>query len=83
MSAPSELERHAATLYQGALAEFVAARNRLAAALKKDGDGELAAAVKGLPKPSATAWAVDQLWWHERERIAALFAATAQLREAL
>jgi hypothetical protein len=83
VSAPSELERHAGTLHQGAIGEFVAARNRLAGELKKGGDAGLAAAVKGLAKPSATAWAIDQLWWHERTTIEALFASAAELRAAL
>lgn len=83
MSTPSELERHAGTLYAGRLAEFVAERNRLSAHVKVAGDAELAKAIKALPKPSATAWAIDQLWWHERALLDALFEAAAELRAAL
>lgn len=83
MSTPSELERHAGTLYAGRLAEFVAERNRLAAHVKVAGDAGLAKAIKALPKPSATAWAIDQLWWHDRPSLDALFEAAAELRAAL
>jgi hypothetical protein len=83
MATPTELERHAGALYAGRLAEFVAERNRLAAHAKVAGDAKLAAAIKALPKPSATAWAIDQLWWHERNSIDPLFAAAAELRAAL
>ncbi|HWB81895.1 MAG TPA: hypothetical protein VG755_43330, partial [Nannocystaceae bacterium] len=83
MSTPSELERHAGTLYAGRLAEFVAERNRLSAHVKVAGDAELAKAIKALPKPSATAWAIDQLWWHDRASLDTLFEAAAELRAAL
>ncbi|MCC7125349.1 MAG: hypothetical protein IT178_10910, partial [Acidobacteria bacterium] len=50
-------------LYQGPLDGFTAARNALAAALKKSGDKAGAERVKALAKPSVTAWAVNQAWW--------------------
>ncbi|MBX7084122.1 MAG: hypothetical protein K1X88_33245, partial [Nannocystaceae bacterium] len=77
------LDALAGPLYRGAMADFTAARNQLAAALAKAGDGAMAKAVKGLPKPSATAWAVDAVHWAEPERIEALLHAAAQLRAAL
>lgn len=83
MSAANELEAHAGALHAGGLGEFVASRNRLAAQVKAAGDAALAASIKALPKPSATAWAVDQLWWHERATVEGLFETAARLREAL
>jgi hypothetical protein len=48
--------------------EFVAARSALAARLKKAGQAEEAERVKAMVKPSATAWAVNQLYCrHRRE----------------
>ncbi|QJU55364.1 hypothetical protein SCB71_20285 [Herbiconiux sp. KACC 21604] len=41
--------------------EFTAARNARAAALKSDGDRELAALVRAFPRPTAAAWAVNAL----------------------
>ncbi len=82
MPAPSELSEHAAALYRGALTEFTAERNRLAAELKSR-DKTLAAAVKALAKPSVSAWAVDQLFWRDEPRFAAFLAAATRLRDAL
>lgn len=48
-------------LYSGDPAEFVATRKRLVAAVRKQGDKELAKTVGALRKPSATAAAVNQL----------------------
>ena len=53
-------------LFQLPLAEFTAARNALAARLKKAGDSEDAERVKALPKPSVPAWAVNQLYRQHR-----------------
>lgn len=50
-----------AELYALPLDEFTAARDQLAARLKKEGDAEGAARVKALRKPSVAAWAVNQL----------------------
>ncbi len=59
-----ELDR----LYQLPLGEFVQARNDLAAALKKSGAPD-AKRVRDLPKPSASAWAVNQLYWAARPEL--------------
>ena len=53
-------------LFKLPLAEFTGARNTLAAQLKKSGHGDEAALVKGLAKPSVSAWAVNQLYWNHR-----------------
>jgi hypothetical protein len=63
------------------LANFVAARNALAARLGiagRDGD---AARVKSLKKPSASAWAVNQLLFAAPKVLAALRAAGDRLRD--
>ena len=49
------------------LPEFIEARNTLAARLKKSKRDEDATLVKSLPKPSLTAWAVNQLYWKHRD----------------
>ncbi len=54
-------------LFRLPLAEFTGARNALAAQLKKSGRGDDAVLVKGLAKPSISAWAVNQLYWNHRE----------------
>ena len=46
---------------------FTAARNALAAKLKKAGKAEDAERVKALPKPPASAWAVNQVFWRHRK----------------
>src|SRR4029453_9030946 len=83
----SELEAAIDRLYQGPIAEFTQARNTLAAECKAAGDKAGAARVKELTKPSAVAWAVNQLYWRDRERFDALAQAMAELaaaqREAL
>ncbi len=60
-----ELDR----IYQLPLGEFVQARNDLAAALKKGGDPGAAKRVRDLPKPSASAWAINQLYWTARPEL--------------
>lgn len=64
------------------LAEFTPARNALAAALKKAGDKVGAESVKALPRPSATAWAVNQVWWRQREVLGRVIDAGAAQRAA-
>ena len=64
------------------LAEFTAARNALAARLKKEGKAADAETVKALAKPSATAWAVNQLYWRQRKDIERLFAIGEKVRKA-
>jgi hypothetical protein len=64
-------------LYQLPLPEFTAARNEAAKAAGKDG-----AAIRALPKPSVSAWAVNQLYWRERKAWDALVRAAQDLRAA-
>jgi hypothetical protein len=69
-------------LYQVPLDRFTAERNALAASLKKAGDKAGAEAVKALTKPSATAWAINQVWWQHRDRFQALLDAGTRERAA-
>jgi hypothetical protein len=64
------------------LSDFTAARNALAARLKKDDDSDAAARVKTLPKPSMSAWVANQLYWRHRKAFERLLSAGDRFREA-
>ena len=57
------------------LAEFTGARNALSARLKKEGRANDAERIKLMAKPSVSAWAVNQLYWKERDAFDQLIAA--------
>ena len=69
-------------LFRLPLAEFTASRNTLARRLKQSGRGNEADFVKGLGKPSISAWAVNQLYWKHREAFDRLIATGEQFRQA-
>jgi hypothetical protein len=69
-------------LFQLPLTEFTAARNALAARLKKAGDPEAAERVKALAKPSVPAWAVNQLYLKHRIVFDRLLDAGEKFRKA-
>ena len=69
-------------LFQLPLIEFTAARNALASRLKKAGRADEAEQVKGLAKPSVSAWVVNQLYWRHRDAFDALMAAGERFRTA-
>jgi hypothetical protein len=69
-------------LYGAPLDEFVARRNELARALRKDGKRAQVDEVKALRKPTVAAWAVNVLARQERERVDALLEAGERLRAA-
>jgi hypothetical protein len=69
-------------LYDLDPAEFTAARNALAAELRAGGDGEGAARVKALRRPSRAAWAANRLIRAEPELVDALLGAGGELRQA-
>ena len=69
-------------LFKLPLTEFTAARNALAASMKEAGRTDEAAAVKGLTKPSVSAWAANQLYWRHRKAFDQLIAAGEKLRKA-
>jgi hypothetical protein len=73
-----ELER----LYGLPLAEFTRARNDLARELRRAGEREAAEEVSALPKPSISAWTVNQLARKERLQVRSLLTASEHLRDA-
>jgi len=66
-------------LFQLPLAEFTAARNALAARLKKSGQIDEASRVKAMSKPPVSAWTVNQLYWQHREAFDTLMRAGEQV----
>jgi hypothetical protein len=76
----TDLERELDTLFQVPFAEFVGARNGLAARLKKEGRDDESARVRGLAKPSFTAWLVNQLYWTARGDLDAFLKAADRVR---
>jgi len=75
-------ESEIATLYRLPLAGWTASRNALATRLRGAGRKAEAEAVKALVKPSLSAWAINQLFGQEGERMAALLDAGRQARSA-
>ena len=69
-----------AALYQSPHEKFVGERKRLSAELKAGGDKAGAARLAKLPRPSISAWAVNQLWWLARANFDELMAAAELLR---
>jgi len=67
-------------LYQAPLDEFITLRKALAAALKREGQAEASTAALKLPKPSPSAWAVNQVYWHARDTWNRLLSASDALR---
>jgi hypothetical protein len=75
-----DLEQELDSLFQAPFAEFVGARNALAARLKKEGRAGEAARARGLAKPSYTAWLVNQLYWGARRELDAFVKAADRVR---
>jgi hypothetical protein len=69
-------------LYGLPLDEFIKARDALAKARAKEQGKEAGAAVKALRKPSATAWALNQLARRQPTEVQSLLAAGDRLRRA-
>ncbi len=67
-------------LYRVPHSTFVTERKRLAGELKAAGDKEGAAKLGKLPRPPVSAWAVNQLWWHDRAALEARLATAERLR---
>jgi hypothetical protein len=74
-------EAAVATLYQAPLADFVGERKRLAQELKGHGDAAAAARLGKLSRPPVSTWAVNQLWWRQRDAFEALLATAGRLRQ--
>src|SRR5262249_14424605 len=68
-------------LYGAPLAAFVTERKRLAAELRAAGDDAAAKAPAQRPRPAASAWAVNQLYWHARDAFEALLKTAERLRK--
>jgi len=77
----SDYRNNLQTLYKVPLGDFVAARKRLADELRGAGDRDGAERLARRRRPTASAWAVNQLYWHARDAFDALLAAAAQLRK--
>jgi hypothetical protein len=77
-----QLRNDVDALFAVPLEGFTPARNALVAKLKKEGRVDDAERVKGLVKPSISAWAVNQLWWKQREAFDRLIAAGEEFRLA-
>ncbi len=77
-----DLERELDRIYGLPLGEFVAARNELAKRLRQVGDKQDADGIKKLPKPSLTAWAVNQLAFRAGAELAGLRAAGEAVKAA-
>ena len=73
-------DEHVDALFQLPLAEFIGARNKLSARLRKEKDAAAAAAVKALVKPSVPAWVVNQLYWNHRDDFDRLLVAGERMR---
>jgi hypothetical protein len=78
----SSLDEELDRLYRLPLGEFVRVRNEIAAALKKSGEPDAAKRVRDLPKPSASAWAVNQLYWTARPELDELITVGDRYRRA-
>jgi DNA repair exonuclease SbcCD ATPase subunit len=69
------------SLFKLPLTEFTDSRNALSARLKKAGRADDAAVIKTLAKPSVSAWAVNQIYWNNRETFDELIEVGEQLRD--
>lgn len=78
----ADLDEHIDELFRLPLSEFTSARNALASRLKKEKRPIDAERVKALPKPSAPAWAVNQLYWENPKALDQLIAAARRVRQA-
>lgn len=77
----SAYDEAVAELYQAPHGSFVPERKRLAADLKAAGDKAGATRFGKLGRPTISAWAVNQLWWHARDAFETLFETAARLRK--
>jgi hypothetical protein len=78
----AELDREVDGLYALPPSEFVAARDALAARVKKEGDASAASEVKALRRPTVPAWAINQLSRTDPAGVEDLLRAGDELRKA-
>jgi hypothetical protein len=76
----SSYDQAVTALYQAPHGSFVAERQRLSSELKAAGDPAAATRLSKLARPSISAWAVNQLWWHARTAFEDMLATAQQLR---
>jgi hypothetical protein len=76
------LEDDVDALFKLPLVEFTAARNDLAARLKREGRADDSNLVKKLAKPPISAWAVNQLHWNHREAFERLLSTSERFRQS-
>jgi hypothetical protein len=79
----TELPREPDDLFALRPEEFTAARNALAKRLKSEGQAGRAAEVQALRRPTATAWALNQLARQRPELVNGVITAGEQLRRAM
>jgi hypothetical protein len=82
MTKRADIDAEIDSLFQLPLTEFTAARNALAGRLKKAGRTEDAERVKGIQKPPASAWTVNQLFWRHPKEMEDLLTVGEQFRKA-
>jgi hypothetical protein len=82
LSVVPDLEAELDDLYALPPEDFIRARNDLAQRLKQAGQGDAAARVKQLRKPTVPLWAVNQLARRHPDEVRALLAAGDRLRAA-
>ncbi len=82
MAHSSQIEDRVDALYGLRPGEFVAARDALAREVRRVGDPEEAERIRSLARPTAAAWAVNQLARREPEWTQALAAAGQRMAEA-
>jgi hypothetical protein len=78
---PNAYDDAVTELYRAPHDEFVVVRKRLASDLAKTGDKAAGTRLSKLRRPTVPAWAVNQLWWKEREPFQKLLEQAARLRE--
>jgi hypothetical protein len=69
-------------LFRAPHADFVGERTRLSAELTKGGDASGGKKLAKVRRPSITAWAVNQLWWSERDTFKDFLRSAERLRDA-
>ncbi len=78
----SETDEIAAELYLVPPARFVAARDEVVRQARAAGHRDLARELQGLRRPTPSAWLVNGLTRHRRDRMQQLFAVGRELRQA-
>ena len=78
---PDDLDARIDKLFGLPLDGFIAARNALAAELKRERRAADAARVKGLTRPTLPAWALNQVYWHARADFDRLTATGDRMRD--